>query len=144
MRKVIFLFLLLQYCTFYGQQFVISQRFPAPRFHREIKDKSDLVVLYEITFTDGKGKQLKTQTLLQIGSKLSKFLDVNTIGRDSLIEVHSKSETVGAKELNELGKFNVTYKKSVLKDYLTQSFIYQKRLSKNIYRYSEPMPKYGG
>ncbi|WP_392437344.1 GLPGLI family protein [Cruoricaptor ignavus] len=141
MKNFLFLFLFCQFSIFSGQEFSMIQRFTAPKFRSDIKEKSDFVVLYEITFSDGKGKSSIAKTLLQSGYNYSKFLDVNTIGRNSLIQAHSKLESVGAKELNELGQFNVAYKKSVLKDYLSNSILYQERLFKNTYQYSEPIPK---
>ncbi len=141
MKNILCLLLFFQFYIFYGQEFSMEKRFSAPKFRSEIKEKADFVVLYEITFSDGKEKKSTTQTLLQIGHNYSKYLDVNTLGRDSLIQAHSKLESVGAKELNELGKYNVAYKKSVLKNYLSNSVLYQERLSKSVYQYSEPIPK---
>lgn len=141
MRKILYLLIFLKLSALSGQQFTTVKRFSPPKFRSEQKDKSNLVVSYEVAFSDGDKRIRKVQTLLQIGDTFSKFFDANTTGRDSLLMVHSKLESVGAKELNELGRYNVEYKKSVLKDFGSNSIFYQERLSKNVYQYSEVFPK---
>ena len=141
MTKVFFLFILFQINNFYSQTFTTERRYPTSEFSSIIKDTSDFVVLYNVTTSDGKNKKSSAQTLLQIGKRFSKFIDINTIKRDSLLKEHSKLETVGAKELNNLSKYNVIYKKNVLKDLQTNAIFVQERISKNVYQYQEGIPK---
>lgn len=141
MTKFLYIFIIIQFCNVYAQTFSTNMRFPASKYSAETKDVSELVVLYNITTSDGKNKKNTAQALLQIGKNFSKFLDVNTTKRDSIIKEQSKLETVGAKELNELGKYNVVYKKNVLKDFHAKTIFVQERISKNVYQYQEPIPQ---
>ena len=124
-----------------GQVFTTDRRYSTTKYSSELKGFSEFVVLYNITFSNGKDKTATTQAYLQLGERFSKFLDVNTIKRDSLLKEQSNFETVGAKEINELGKYNVIYKKNVLKDLSSNTIFVQERVSKNVYQYQEPIPK---
>lgn len=140
MKKFLYLVLFLLNYVCYSQVFSTDIQFSPPKYSAETKDTSELVVLFDITVSNG-DKKIVTQTLLQVGKEYSKFIDANTIQRDSLIEAHSHLKSVGAKELNELGKYNVTYKKNVLKDFSQHTFFVQERIAKNVYQYQETLPK---
>ena len=95
---------------------------PSP-YSAENKDVSELVVLYNITFRNGKGKNVETQAILQIGKNFSKFIGLTNLKRDSLVQAYSKKESLGAKELNELARLSVVYKKNILKDLLSKNIL---------------------
>ncbi|MBS1549384.1 MAG: GLPGLI family protein [Bacteroidetes bacterium] len=140
MKKFLFLLILFLISFSYAQQIEVDKRFVAPKYSQEVKDQSNLVVQYNLTFTDGKDKKLELKTILQLGDKYSKFSDINAMSRDSLIKAHSLLESVGAKELNDLGRYNIHYKKNILKDFVSNILFCQERISKTVYQYSEAMP----
>lgn len=141
MTKLFYLSILFQFCTFSGQSFNTGKRYPPSSYSAEMKDATELVVLYTITFSNGKGQKANEQAILQIGNNFSKFLGITNFKRDSLVQEYSKVESVGAKELNELGRLNVIYKKNILKDLLSGNVFFQERISTTIYQYQEQFPK---
>ncbi len=141
MIRILLLFIIFQFSNVYSQTFTTERRYPTNKFSSQIKGVSDLIVLYDVTISDGKNKKSTAQTLLQSGERFSKFIDINTIKRDSLLQEHSNLETVGAKELNDLSKYNVIYKKNLLKDFQSETVYVQERISKNVYQYQESIPK---
>lgn len=141
MTKLFYFCILFQFCTLFGQTFTTDRRYPPSAYSAEMKDTSEFVVLYNITFSDGKDKKNGVQAILQIGSNFSKFIGVTNVKSDSLMQAYSKVESIGGKELNELSKWNPLYKKNILKDWLSNNIFFQERISTTVYQYQEPFPK---
>lgn len=141
MTKWFYLLLLFQFFNINGQTFGGDRRYTPTKYRDEVKDNTQFVVLYNITFLNGKDKKGSTQAILQIGNNFSNFLDVTNVKRDSLQKVQSKLKSLGIKEVNELGKFNVIYKKKILKDFLSRTVLVQDKIMSNTYEYQESFPK---
>lgn len=140
MSKLLYIIFIIQFYVISGQVFTTDRRYSPSPYSAEIKDSTELVVLYDISFATGSTKKVNSQAFLQIGSKFSKFLDANTLRRDSLLEKYSKLKSLGGSELNELGKLKIIYNNNILKDLLSKRIFYQGKVSKNSYQYDESFP----
>ncbi len=141
MTKLFYLFFLFQFYAISGQfQITTDRRYPPSPYSAEMKDIAEFVVLYNITFIDEKDKKNDAQAILQIGNHFSKFIGITNLKRDSLMQEHSKEESIGAKEINELGRLKLIYKKNILKDWVSHSIFFQERISTTVYQYQESFP----
>lgn len=140
MSKLFYIIFLIQFYVISGQVVTTDRRYSPSPYSAEIKDTTELVVLYDISFATGSTNKVNSQAFLQIGSKFSKFLDINTIRRDFLLEKYSKLKSLGGSELNALGKLNIIYNKNILKDILSKKIFYQEKVSKISYQYDESFP----
>ncbi len=127
----------------FGQMITSDIRMSTSKYNAVVKDSSQIVVLYELS----RGKKsnppkngTSAQVILQIGKRFSKFLDVNTLRHDSLMEAYSHQKTVGTKEINELLKYRALFTKDILKD-LTNNKVLIKDRFKLVYQYEEGMPE---
>lgn len=98
-------------------------------------------IYYKVSFSDNPlSKESKREAIciLQIGDRVSKFLDFNQLKKDSLAEKYSHQSTIGAKETNEFFKISVLWNNVIFKNNGITTV--QDRF-KSVYQYEENSPK---
>ena len=126
---------------FYGQT-IIDTNFSIKTSPYEVInfENSTHSIYYKVSFSDNPlSKESKREAIciLQIGDKVSKFLDFNQLRKDSLAEKYSHKSTIGAKETNEFFKISVLWNNVVFKNNEITTF--QDRF-KSVYQYEESTP----
>lgn len=136
-----FLVFILFFNLIHSQAFTTNFQMKSSKYSSVIKDSIELEVFYESSISNDKNVIIKCETplVLQIGKNFTKFIDFNTLKKDSLSEVFSHLETVGAKEMNLLDKYRILFKKNILKDLKSNTVYVQDRYSK-VYQYDEVLP----
>ena len=136
-----FLVFVLFFSFIHGQTFTTNFQVKSSKYSSVIKDSAELEVFYESSISISKDKTIKGETplILQIGKNFTKFVDFNTIKKDSLSEVFSHQETIGAKEMNLLSSYRIQFSKNILKNLKSNTVYVQDRYSK-VYQYEEVLP----
>ena len=125
----------------YSQTFSGSFKIKSSPHSAEVKDVSVLVVDYELVgHSKEKGFLPSVRSTLQIGEKYTKFIDANTLRRNSLAEAFSHHEFVDAKDMNAYLKLRSTFTKSILINTLSKQVWMQDRF-RQVYEYQEVLPK---
>lgn len=118
-----------------------------PGKYAEIElDKTKQNIYYNYTHLTSPNDDSKIKSsivVLQIGGKISKFVDVNTLKTDSLQKKHSVLKTIGSKEANQQIniKRGISFKKSVFKNYQNNYLTTQGKILSTKYEYEEKIPK---
>jgi len=125
--------------------FVGNLNYPPPIYKERMMDKTKYNIYYEYSHLVSQQKPSKIQhsiTLLQIGSKNSKFVDIHTLKYDSLTKVYSKLKNLGTDELNQLLKINhkIGFKKTLYKNFSMDSISVQGPIYTTKYEYKEKNP----
>ena len=136
-----FLIFLLFFNLIHSQTFTSTFQVKSSKYSSEIKDSTEFEVFYESSISKDKNKIVKGETplILQISKNFTKFVDFNTIKKDSLSEVFSHQETIGAKEMNLLSSYRIQFSKNILKNLKSNTVYVQDRYSK-VYQYEEVLP----
>lgn len=117
-----------------------------PEEYKEIKlDNSKQNIYYNYTHLENPNDKSKIQnsiTVLQIGTKNSKFVDLNTLKVDSLQKKFSTLKNIGTKEINQQINLirKVRFKKDVLKDFQNRLIIFQGKVHSTKYEYEKKTP----
>lgn len=146
LKKIAFLSLLFTFLAAKSQSFSISGdvSFKPSIFSAVDLDKSSLNVYYQTRFVkDVKSPSKITEAFseLEIGSKFSKFSDINTFKQDSLDETFSKLTVVTAKEINLRFRYEPKWRVILLKNTEQQTVTVQD-YAKNKYEYEELQPHF--
>lgn len=117
--------------------------FPTQKYKSEILDKTKQNIYYSYVYSPNTNEKAKTSlTILQIGQNYSKFTDVFLLKNDSLDKQFSELKKLGIKELKSsiYIKSKTVFKKSVIKEILKDSIIFQGRVLSTKYEYKEKAP----
>jgi len=128
-----------------GQEIIGQGNFsmPAPVYKTKIIGSSYLNVYYDTKFVrNPSAPNIKTETLciLQLGEKFSKFSELKTLQKDSLLEKYSHQSNVGAKDMNALFKLQNQWSSVVLKDKLSKKYTVQNNVGRNVFQYETELP----
>ncbi len=125
-------------------QFTLKGNFNLPPGeYKEIElDKTKQNIYYNYTHLINPNDDNKIKnsiTVLQIGKKISKFVDTNTLKIDSLQKKHSVSKTIGSKEANQQIniKRKISFKKSIFNSYQNNLFTTQGKVLSTKYEFEE-------
>ena len=145
MKNFLFLFFFITN-FFYGQSKVnlpSGVNFTPENFTKIEYGKNKYNVFYDVSFSpDSKFPEKKSELkyLLQINGKVSKFMDPNRLGQDSLAYEYKDKKQLTNIELNKFLQTNVRSHKVVLKNNADNKLIVQNRHGKR-YQYEETLPE---
>ncbi|WP_312305762.1 GLPGLI family protein [Chryseobacterium sp.] len=109
-------------------------------YEEKIIDSSYQNIYYKLEFVKNpKKKKLETTCVLQIGKNFSRFSDLNSLRKDSLMSDFSHLEKIGAKELNQTLNLPDQWKNVLVKDFSGNKVIVQDRVNIT-YQYGENQP----
>lgn len=112
------------------------------KFKADSLDSGTTVFYYTLSFVkDSKRPDLKVKTLTRLtqGNHYSKFEDLNTYKRDSILRINSIKENVGTDYLNALVKFRPQWNNVVIKSFQNGTMTLQDKAFK-YFQYQEPIP----
>lgn len=142
----ILLILLFSLNTVIGQVKITGNINYPPEEYTEIKlDNSKQNIYYNYTHLENPNDKSKIQnsiTVLQIGTKNSKFVDLNTLKMDSLQKKFSRLNSIGSKEVNQQINLirEIGFKKDILKNFQNDLITFQGKVHSTKYEYVEKKP----
>lgn len=126
---------------FHGQELLVPNNFSmvAPKYSSKFLSKSNLNVYYDVAFLRNSQASKITSDLciLQIGNNYSKFIDNNSLKKDSLFNLYSTKKSIGGTDIGNLLKFKQLWKRIVIKEYDHKNITIQNEV-KLRYQYEEP------
>lgn len=119
-----------------------NMSFPPIEYNAEKLEQTKQNIYYNYTYVSNPKKREKTKSslvLLQIGQNWSKFVDFNTLKKDSIEEKFSYYKNLGAVELNKLLtiRAKIGFKKNIFRDLKNNSLTIQSKIYKKNYEYKE-------
>ncbi|OPB84435.1 GLPGLI family protein [Elizabethkingia ursingii] len=143
MRKLL-IFLFISITISFNAQISGDFSFPPTEYKAENLDNSVQNFYYQLSSVrDKSNPQNKQEAIcaLEIGSKFSKFTELNTLKIDSLMEKFSHLNAVRAKEVNEMLRYKVKWKIVLVKDLIKKTNIFQNQF-RETYQYEEQQPSF--
>jgi len=119
--------------------------FPPIEYKSEKLEQTKQNIFYNYTYVSNPKKTEKTKyslTVLQIGQNWSKFVDFNTLKKDSIEEKFSHYKNLGVVELNKLLaiRAKIGFKKNTFKELKDNSLTFQGKVHSTKYEYEEKGP----
>ncbi|WP_312088999.1 GLPGLI family protein [Chryseobacterium sp.] len=144
MKKLILLFHFLSISIF-AQSFEMPSNFRmlSSPYSADSLGLSDINIFFKVSYIkdiNNPSLTSSTHALLAINSKYSKFTDLILVKRDSLENLFSKQNSIGAKEFNEYSRYHTVFGKNVLKNFSNRTISIQERF-RDVYQYEENIPK---
>ena len=118
---------------------------PPEKYQTNFLNKTKQSIYYDYTYIPNLKEKEKTKsslTVLQIGEKYSKFIDVYDLKQDSIIQVFSKKKSIGVKEMNLMFPImdKIGFKKNIIKSLENDSITFQGEVHSTKYEYKEKSP----
>lgn len=150
MKNITYIYILILLCTPFNK--IIGQvkitgniNYPPEKYEEIIIDNSKQNIYYNYTYLiepNYKHEIRSSITVLEVGTKLSKFTDLNTYKIDSLQKKFSLLNSIGVKEINQQVNIirEIGFKKNVFNYFQNNSLTVQSKVHSIKYEYKEETP----